>query len=131
MLDTDTASYLIRGASVQLDARIRAAAAGSLCISVVSRAELLLGVELKPGATRLAAVVSQFLARVPSLPWADTAAARFAALAARLHRDGQPIGTLDAMIAGHALAEDLVLVTNNGRHFGRIPGLRVENWLDQ
>lgn len=129
MLDTDTVSHLLRGGHPALDARLREAPPDSLCISVVTRAELLLGLELKPEATRLAALVTQFLTRLPSLPWNDAAAARFARLSATLHRTGQPIGTLDAMIAAHALAGDMVLVTHNLRHFSRIPGLKLQDWL--
>jgi tRNA(fMet)-specific endonuclease VapC len=129
MLDTDTVSYLLRGKYPPLDARIRSAPTASLCISVVTRAELLLGLELKPQAQRLATLIDQFLQRVPSLPWTDSAAASFAKLSAKLLRAGTPIGSLDAMIAAHALAENAILVTNNTRHFSRIAVLRRENWL--
>ena len=128
MLDTDTASYLIRGKPPALDARISAAAPDDLCISAVTRGELLFGVKLKPGAHRLSRIVDQFLARVRCLPWDEAAATHFATVAFELHRAGTPIGTMDAMIAGHALAVHAVLVTNNERHFSRVAGLTVENW---
>jgi tRNA(fMet)-specific endonuclease VapC len=76
----------------------------------------------------LAQLVDRFLQHVRSLPWDDGCAGRFAIVAAALHRSGMPIGSMDAMIAGHALALDAVLVTNNTRHFSRVPGLRIENW---
>ncbi len=90
--------------------------------------ELLFGLELTPGAHRLAQLVDRFLQHVRSLPWDDGCAGAFATVAAGLHRSGTPIGSMDAMIAGHAIATDAVLVTNNTRHFSRIPALRIENW---
>jgi tRNA(fMet)-specific endonuclease VapC len=128
MLATDTASYLIRGDSPALDARVAALTKKQLCISAVTRSELLYGVKLKPGATRLAALVDQFLLRVPCLTWDETAATHFATIAADLHKAGKQIGSMDAMIAGHAMAAGVVLVTNNTRHFSRVKGLIVENW---
>lgn len=128
MLDTDTASYAIRGTSKQLDRHISAARRQPLCISVITRAELLTGIALKPEATTLARVVDQFLAAIPCLPWDDAAAACFAQLVAELQRAGQPLGTMDTMIAAHALATDAVLITHNTRHFGRIPGLALQDW---
>ena len=129
MLDTDTVSYAIRGQSPALDARLAAAAPQQLCISVVTRAELLFGLQLKPGATRLARVIEQFLARLPSLAWDDAAASHFAVIAAGLQLAGTPMARMDAMIAGHARAVGAVLVSHNLRHFARVAGLQVESWV--
>lgn len=129
MLDTDIASFVIRGASPALDRRLRAARVGNLCISVITRGELLLGVALKPESPNLARVVDQFLAAIPSLPWDDSAAAHFARSSAQLQRSGRPIGTMDTLIAAHALACNAVLVTHNTRHFSCVEGLRMEDWL--
>lgn len=128
MLDTDTASYLIRGTSSALDQRVRATRPRELCISAITRGELLRGVALKPDAPRLASLVDQFLTAISSLPWDDAAAAGYGRAAANLQRLGQPIGAMDALIAAHALALDAVLVTHNTRHFARIPGLKLEDW---
>ena len=128
MLDTDICSFLIRGTSPQLDARVGEQSPGTLCMSVVTRAELLYGLRLKRGATRLARLVAALLERVPSLPWNDECAAHYAEIRADLDRRGRPIGNLDLMISAHARAAGLVLVTNNEKHFGRVPRLRLENW---
>lgn len=128
MLDTDTVSYLVRGKTPALDARIAAAVPKQLCISAVTRGELLYGLNLKDGAHRLARLVDEFLQRVQCLSWDEAAATHFAAIAADLHKAGTPIGQMDAMIAGHAAALGAVLVTNNGRQFSRVPRLPVENW---
>lgn len=128
MLDTDTVSYLVRGKTPALDVRVAAASPKHLCISAVTRGELLYGLRLKDGAHRLTQLVDQFLLRVQCLPWDEATATHFASIAADLHKVGTPIGSMDAMIAGHAMATGAVLVTNNARHFSRVAGLAVENW---
>lgn len=128
MLDTDIATYVIRGKMPALDERIASVATGELCISAVTRGELLYGIKLKVGAHRLSRLVDQFLERVSCLPWDAAAATHFAIAAVELRRAGTPIGSMDTMIAGHAIALGSVLVTNNERHFSRVTGLKVENW---
>ncbi len=130
MLDTDTVSYLVRGKSPALDKRVSKTPPEDLCISAVTRGELLYGLHLKQGAHRLGKVIEQFLMRVQCLPWDEHAATHFATVAAQLHASGTPIGSMDAMIAGHAIAKKAILVTNNVRHFERVIGLRVENWTN-
>ena len=73
-------------------------------------------------------VLDQFFTRVRCLPWDDMAATHFASIAIELHRSGIPLGSMDTMIAGHAIAVGAVLVTSNERRFVRIPGLSIENW---
>jgi tRNA(fMet)-specific endonuclease VapC len=128
MLDTDTVSYVVRGKTPALDAQLALVPKKQVCISAVTRGELLFGLNPKDGAHRLAQVVDQFLQRVQCLPWDADAATHFAQVAATLHKAGKPIGSMDAMIAGHAMATGAVLVTNNGRHFSRVTGLNIENW---
>ena len=128
MLDTDIASYIIRGDHPGLDRHVASVPPADVCISSITRAELLYGVHRKPGATHLARVVVQFLGTVQSLAWDDDAADRFAKLAADLDANGERIGTFDTMLAAHALATDRVMVTNNLEHFSRVSGLAIENW---
>ena len=131
MLDTDTASYVIKGGYSALDRRLAAMPPAEVCISTVSRAELLYGVPRKSGAHHLARRVEQFLARVRSVAWDDAAADQFGRIAAALDAVGQPIGTFDTLIAAHAVAQGSILVTNNTAHFRRVPGLAVENWVSK
>jgi len=131
MLETDICSCVIRGASAGLDAKIGDQPPGALCMSVVTRAELLYGLRRKRGARRLARVVGAFFERVPSLQWNDECAAHYADIRADLERHGRLIGNLDLMIAAHARAAELVLVTNNEKHFGHVPKLRLEAWARQ
>ena len=65
----------------------------------------------------------------PVLPWTAQAADRDREIAALLHHSGQPIGHMDTQIAAHALVLDLPLVTHNMRHFKRVPGLKLEDWM--
>lgn len=129
MLDTDIASYVIKGASPSLDAHLAELAVAQVCISSVTRAELRFGVRRIPHASRLAAQVEHFLTGIHTLAWDDAAADAFAEVRADLERKGAPIGVMDTMIAAHAVAVSAVLVTNNARHFGRVKGLSTENWI--
>lgn len=128
MLDTNIAAYLLRGQFPVLDTRIRATPSAQLCISAITRGELLHGVHLKPEATNLNRLVEQFLHMVECLPWDSAAATHFGMIAAELQRAGTGIGAMDTLLASHALAVDAVMVTHNTRHFERVPGLKVENW---
>lgn len=129
LFDTDTASYFLKGKHPALQKRVRAVlGAKSAAISVITEAELRFGLALLPKATTLHAAVELFLSATPCFDWTRPAAEHFARVRAQLERSGQPIGILDIQIAAHALAEDLILVTNNTRHFGKIADLKTENW---
>ena len=128
LLDTDSSSLIIRGGSRRLDAMIKQIPPRDVCISAVTRAELLYGLARKPEATRLREVVHAFLARVRSLTWNNEAATHYAEIRAWLETKGVPIGNMDLMIAAHARSAAVPLVTNNVKHFGRVPGLEVLNW---
>ncbi len=128
LLDTNAASEAMRGTPA-IDTRLLALPADAWCISAVTRAELRYGVALRPDSARLGRLVEGFLAASTTQPWDAAAADAYGALSAALRRAGTPIGDFDTMIAAHALALDLTVVTDNQRHFERVPGLQVENWL--
>lgn len=128
LLDTDTVSHALRG-TAGVDARLAALDPAEWCISAVTRAELRYGVALRPVATRLAQLVVAFLEIARCVPWDGAAADRHGNLRAELASTRMFIGNLDEMIAAHALSLDAVLVTGNTRHFGRVSGLRTEDWL--
>ena len=128
MLDTDTCSYIIRRSNEAVLNRLRALPIDAVCISVISRAELLYGVEISPRRTVDEAAVAAFLRHVDSLAFTDEAAAQYAGIRAGLRRRGMMIGANDMLIAAHARAENLTLVTNNTREFERVEGLALENW---
>jgi len=128
MLDTNAASEALRGHPA-FDARLQAVPPGQWCISAVTCSEIRYGVTKRPEAVRLHRLVDEFLRIVPILAWDAKAAHRHGALRADLKARGTPIGDFDEMIAAHALALGAVVVTDNTRHFARVPGLVIENWL--
>jgi tRNA(fMet)-specific endonuclease VapC len=129
MLDTDTASYVIKGRDSAVEARLAAMEPSKICISVVTRAELLYGLKRLPASHPLHAGVRHFFHIVRALPWDAEAAGLYADIRHQLVTAGRPIGELDMMIAAHAVSLGAVLVTNNTRHFERIEApLMLANW---
>lgn len=130
MLDTDTVSYLVKGKSSAIEAKLSALMPSMICISVMTRAELQYGLKRLAVDHRLHLAVGQFLKIVRILPWDAEAADWYAKIRHQLTSTGQPIGELDMMIAAHALSAGAVLVTNNSRHYDRIEApLILENWV--
>lgn len=129
MLDTDIASYIIKGKSRRVEAKLSDLEPSTVCISAMTRAELLYGLKrLAPG-HRIHLGVRQFLRIVRTLSWDADAAGFYADIRHELFASGQTIGELDMMIAAHSLSAGAVLVTNNMRHFERIPApLILQNW---
>ena len=132
MLDTDISSYIIRARDRDLlttmQEKVRTGAA--LRISAVTYAELRLGAERSRHAGRHNDAIRRFCDRLNDiLPWDRIAADEFAVLQAGLLRAGTPIGANDAMIAAHARSRRCTLVTNNLKHFSRVPALDVEDWV--
>lgn len=129
MLDTNAVSDAIKDLNGSVANRLRGTSTGECCMSIVSLAELRFGAA-KVGSDRLWRKVDGFLAIAPALPFDHPAEVTYAKVRADLERRGRPIGPLDLLIASHALSLDLTLVTANIREFSRVPGLKVENWLD-
>jgi tRNA(fMet)-specific endonuclease VapC len=127
MLDTNTASYIIKGNFPRVRERLLKIPMAEVGISVVTEAELRFGVARRPEATTLKRVVEEFLLRVESLAWDSEAAGEYARIRVVLEKDGSPMGNLDLMIAAQAVAAGVVLVTRD-HVFRRVRGLRVEDW---
>ena len=127
LLDTNTASYIIKGNIPRVRERLLKVPMSRLLISAVTEAELLYGAARKSDSVRLKTAVDEFLLRVDSLPWDSNAARRYADLRAALEIAGTPMGNLDMMIAAHALAAEAILVTND-RPFCRLKNLKIEDW---
>ncbi|MDD5059235.1 MAG: type II toxin-antitoxin system VapC family toxin [Sideroxydans sp.] len=129
LLDTDICSYAIKRKQPELLGRIRSGLVNEeIAISAITRGELLYGLEILPEATSLHRAVHAFLEFLPCLEWPVSAADNYAKLRGTQKLSGNLVGQLDTMIASHALAENLILVTNNERDYARIPGLKIENW---
>lgn len=130
MLDTDTVSYVIKGKSPHVELRLAALAPSSVCISVMTRAELQYGLKRLLPEHHLHLAVGQFLKLVRTLSWDAEAADWYAGIRHQLTSEGQPIGELDMMIAAHSLSAGATLVTNNIRHYERIAApLMLTNWV--
>ena len=128
MLDTDTCSYVMKRSNAAVLRRLQAVPVADVCMSVVTKSELLYGVEVSPRRPQDAAALAAFLPYVEVLDLPDGAASHYAEIRADLKRRGAPIGANDLFIAAHARSLGLTLVTNNTAEFRRIKGLRVENW---
>ena len=101
---------------------------GDIGLCSVVAAELALGVA-KSGSARNRQALEMFLAPLIILPFDAAAVWVYGDLRADLERRGTPIGSLDTMIAAHALSQQALLVTNNTREFAKVPGLRMDNWV--
>ena len=129
LADTNILGYLSRRASPYLVDRMRAALkAREVAISVVTRAETRYGQRLLNDNDRRQAIIDAILQELPVLNWTSDAADCYGDLAATLRHAGRPISVMDTMIAAHALASGLILVTHNTKHFENIDGLVIEDW---
>jgi tRNA(fMet)-specific endonuclease VapC len=127
LLDTNILSDLMRHPAGRIANRI-AQTEQRVCTSIIVIAELKYGIA-KAGSRRFLIQLAAILGGIDVLPFESPADVAYAELRARLERAGRPIGANDLLIAAHALALDLTLVTANEREFARVPFLRIENWL--
>lgn len=128
MLDTNIVSYTIKNRPQEVREAFKVHD-GQMCISTVTLGELIYGAERSAQPEKNLDVVEGMAARLEVLSFTANDAAHFGQLRAELIANGQPIDPYDMMIAGHARAQGLILVTNNLKEFSRVPGLRVENWV--
>jgi tRNA(fMet)-specific endonuclease VapC len=128
MLDTDMCSYIMKRSSQTVIKRLRAVPVSDVCISVITKSELLYGVEVSPRRMQDATALHAFLPHVEVLEFREDAATHYAQIRADLKRTGQMIGANDLFIAAHARSLGLKLVTNNTAEFGRVKELTLENW---
>jgi tRNA(fMet)-specific endonuclease VapC len=128
MLDTDTCSYIMKRSNPAVLKRLEAVPVTDVCMSVITKAELLYGVAVSPRRAQDAAALAAFLPYVEALDFSDDAALHYAEVRADLKKRGALIGANDLLIAAHARALDVTLVTNNTAEFERVKGLAIENW---
>lgn len=128
LLDTNICIYIINHKPQQVFERFKNYQLGQLAISSITASELAFGVE-KSGSERNKQALNKFLSPIDILPYDDQAIWHYAQLRHHLQSSGKTIGSLDMLIAAHALALDVVLVTNNIKEFERIPHLKLENWV--
>lgn len=131
LIDTNICIYLINRRPSNLIQKFMGFEVGELAVSAVTVAELQYGVAKNQHWRRNQQRLDAFLRPLAVLPYDEAAGRVYGTIRAELERLGQPIGSLDTLIAAQALAHDLILVTNNEREFRRVAGLQVENWVMQ
>ena len=128
MLDTNIVIYTIKNRPESVRALFNQHE-GQMCISTVTWGELVYGAERSSQVERNLSDIEALGARLEVASFDAQAATHFGQVRAELYQVGKPIGSYDMMIAGHARALGLILVTNNMKEFERVPGLRLENWI--
>ncbi|MEK7810530.1 MAG: type II toxin-antitoxin system VapC family toxin [Pseudomonadota bacterium] len=131
LLDTNICIYIKNHRPVEVLARFSKLPPGKVAMSAITYGELCFGAEKssKPKETRH--ILEQLVSLIPVLPLDETASKHYGKIRQHLQAGGKPIGNNDLWIASHALANKLILVTNNVAEFERVPGLRLENWVGQ
>ncbi len=134
ILDTDTCSYIIRKhpTSVINTMEIVVGQGHEIAISAITYAELMLGAKRSGNPAKHLALITELCERLHDIyAWDANAAEQYADLQTLLFRQGLPIGPNDTIIAAHVLSLSAILVTNNIKHFGKVPALELVNWTDK
>lgn len=130
LLDTNICIYIAKGQPLDVRQRFETHTLKELAMSTITVGELWFGAEKSQFRERALATIAQLVQMIQPSALPMAAAEHYGQVRAVLQRQGQPIGNNDLWLAAHALAEDWILVTNNTREFSRVPGLRLENWVD-
>jgi tRNA(fMet)-specific endonuclease VapC len=128
MLDTCICSYILKNRPRSVQIRFARLEPDALCISAVTLAELYYGAARHPKGEAIRKEIDDFAARLSIMPWDEVAADHYGSIRTVLEKKGTPIGAMDMLIAAHARSIKAVLVTNDVRHFTKVPGLKVEDW---
>lgn len=129
LLDTDICIYIKRHSPIQVRRRLDRQPPGTVVMSAVTWGELAYGAHGSRNPDEAMRAMEVLDSRIRVMPLPQGAGEHYGRLRVALERAGTPIGGNDYWIAAHALAEDLILVTNNTREFSRVPDLRIENWV--
>jgi len=131
LLDTNICIYIKNHRPAEVLARFTKLPPGKVAMSAITYGELCFGAEKSSKPKESRHILEQLIALIPALPLDDTVSIHYGKIRQHLQASGKPIGNNDLWIAAHALANKLILVTNNVAEFERVPGLRVENWVGQ
>ena len=129
LLDTNTCIYLIKNKPPGVMRRFEEHSVGDVGVSATTAAELYFGVRKSQRQDQNLRALEQFLLPLTVVGFDQNAAASYGRVRAALEVAGTPIGPLDTLIAAHALALGLTLVTSNVREFSRVPDLLLEDWV--
>lgn len=131
MLDTNICIYAMKNKPENVLQRLKRELNSGVCISSITLAELEYGMKHSSNPAKNEQALLRFLIPFSVLPFGAAAASEYGAIRTHLQNRGTPIGSLDMLIAAHAKAENMILVTNNVREFERVPDLEIENWAEQ
>ena len=129
MLDTTTCIYIIKRKPSDVIERFNQTEISQIGISTITLSELFYCVSKSSKPVQNQMALTQFVAPLEILPYGDEAAQQYGRLSAYLEKQGTPIGSLDMLIAAHALSIGCILVTNNEKEFNRVPNLNIDNWV--
>jgi tRNA(fMet)-specific endonuclease VapC len=130
MLDTDISSYIMKRSHAAVLRKLQTIAVADVCISAITKAELAYGVEVSPRKQQDQTALDAYLRHVAVLDFPSDAAVDYGLIRGDLKSRGMLIGGNDLLIAAHARCLGLTLVSNNSREFGRVSGLKLENWTE-
>ncbi len=131
MLDTNICIYAIKHKPDIVIKKFLSHDPEEICISAITYAELMHGVEKSMAVEKNRVAMSLFLSPITILQFDERAAEEYGRIKAELEKKGTPMGPMDTLIAGHARSSGLILVTNNTREFSRVTGLAVEDWTQE
>ncbi len=131
MLDTNICIYAIKHKPDTVIRNFLSHDPEELCISAITYAELMHGVEKSMAVEKNRIAMSLFLSPITILQFDERAAEEYGRIKAELEKKGTPIGPMDTLIASHAKSRGLIIVTNNTREFNRVVGLTVEDWTQE
>lgn len=130
MLDTNICIYAMKNKPEKVLQRLKEEINEGVCISSITLAELEYGMKHSSNPAKNERALLRFLVPLSVLPFGAAAASEYGEIRTFLQKQGTPIGPLNMLIAGHAKAEEITLVTNNVREFERVPLLEIENWVE-
>lgn len=130
MLDTNICIYAMKNKPEKVLQRLKNEINEGVCISSITLAELEYGMKHSSNPAKNEQALLRFLVPLSVLPFGAAAASEYGEIRTFLQKQGTPIGSLNMLIAGHAKAEEITLVTNNVREFEKVPLLELENWVD-
>lgn len=130
MLDTNICIYIKNHHPAEVLARFVKLPPGKVAMSTITYGELCFGAEKSSKPKESLHILQQLVTLIPVLPLDETVSVHYGKIRQHLQSTGKPIGNNDLWIASHALASKIILVTNNVLEFERVPGLRIENWVN-
>ena len=128
MLDTNICIFAIKHKPEAVIKAVTSHSASDICISSITYAELMHGVEKSQARMKNLLALKFFLSSITILPFGMRASEEYGKIVADLQSKGTPIGPMDTLISAHARSENLILVTNNTREFQRVIDLELEDW---